>query len=204
MSTGEQLNIIVAMGARPSTTGRASLVGGLLRLVAPLIGDPYSLAINDVETGKFVEMEWDGSLDDVPTLIAPGTLIHVYTRRGNHMRGVITIEQHAITTIGISVPLALLAPPDISGLEETMINMCALGNASQSAILVAGPEIELDAETRTLGELIRLSLQNTSMLTFIAGPSDLLPTGNPRWVKTVSRGTLVGFRHRYAVEKMRM
>ena len=200
---GERLNIAVVVEGRPTRAERAALAECLLAHVQPWIGAPSTAAINYVTVPEFREIDWSREMRDLPDVLAPDVLLHVYAQGPEGRSGSLTLEQGpAALGLTVSVPLPALQPIDLDAVEAIMTTMFSCVPASRRAALFAGPELEIGTEDGSFDETVRRALGDTSLLTFTIGPRELLPPRHAGFTVNQSGAGHVAMRQRYSKERL--
>lgn len=206
MSSGERLNIVAVLEKRLSADERRTLVGRLLLLAGPHVGEPHTLAIHQVNTPEFREMPWEekaGQLP-IPDVIPPNVFVHVYTQDANGGSGVLTVEQTAwVSTFALSLPLRSIDGIPLEEIETLIAQVYTATAGLGRATVAAGPELEVDADAGSLENVTRKLLADTSLLTFVTGSEELFPKRHPSLEYVDSQPGSVAFRHKFAKERLR-
>ena len=198
--SGPNFDIQLVVDGRPSAEERAAVAGRLLVLAAPLIGQPYSLAIHQVRGGVF-ETFGVGELKaqlrrDLPSSV----LLNVYARQ-DAKSGVLTLEHDKVTSgYSIAVRLESMRPIDLPALEERMVSM--LDSIGTTAVLIAGVEYSLAFSDSSAQQVVRDTLLAPGIATHVISPAQWITAASPEFVATALRAGRTLLRHRHARERL--
>lgn len=198
--TGPNFDIQLVVDGRPSAEERMAVSGRLLVLAAPLIGKPYSLAIQQPKRGVFETVGLDELEAQLRRDLPSSVLLSVYAR-DDAKAGVLTLEHDSVTSAySIAARLNAIRPIDLPQLEARMLAL--VDSIDTNAVLVAGVEFSLELADRSAQQIVRDTILTPGIATHVISPAQWVAVASSEFMKVDVSAQRTLLRHRHVRERL--